>query len=185
MADTPPGHKGDHPGNVDTIELPTLAPDPISPELFKPGSRKASSVAGSICSSSHDQSEVDAIMQGIRAAEASQRAAEAEAQVEELKLQLVKRKLLASSQGSNASGNSQRQNVNHADKYLRAYQSPDVANTMASDQPVDPNGPCAAEQAPLTTANLSKHAGFPCPKGPPSGETRGVRDKQPADQAVL
>ena len=51
------------------------------------------------------------------------RAAEAAAQVEELKLQLAKRKLLASSHGSNASGK-------HADKYLRAHQSPGIDNTM-------------------------------------------------------
>jgi hypothetical protein len=112
---------------------------------------------------------MDVIMQGIRAAEANKLVAEAtaNAKIEELKLQMVKRKLLTSGQGSVVSDNSRGQNVNHAGKYLRASQSPNVANTMASERPVDPDGPCAAEQAPLTTANLNKHAEFPCPKGPP------------------
>jgi len=173
MADPPLGHTGDHPGTVKTRGLPILTPDPISPELFRQGSRKASSVRSSVSSSSHDQAEMDVIMQGIRAAEASRRAAEAEtraaeadAHVEELKLQLAKRKLLASSHDSNASGNSQRQTVKHADKYLRAYQSPGAANTMADDKPVDPNGPCTADQYPLTTGNRANMFDCPVPRVP-------------------
>ena len=180
VANTPPGHEGDL-SVKGSPELPILAPDPISPEVFRPGSRKASSVASSINSSSHDQLEMDVIEQQLLAAEANKRVAAADAQVEELKLQLAKRKLLASSHGSNASGK-------HADKYLRAHQSPGIDNTMTDKQPADPNGPCAADQYSLTTENLSKLAraprskgpqfllttehpskleGVPCPKGPP------------------
>ena len=159
VVDAPPGHEGDL-SVKGSPELPILAPDPISPEVFRSGSRKASSVASSINSSSHDQLEMDVIEQQLLAAEANKRAATADAQVEELKLQLAKRKLLASSHGSNASGK-------HADKYLRAHQSPGIDNTMTDKQPADPNGPCAADQYSLTTENLSKLAGVPRSKGPP------------------
>ena len=163
MPSTQPRHMGDHLVNNDNaapIERPTPG-DPISPERFELDYHDASSVAESEGSSSHDQPEMDEIMQGLRAAKA-----DANAKIEELKLQMVKRKLLTSGQSSAVSNNSHGQNVNHAGKYLRAYQSPNVANTMAREQPVDPDGPCAAEQAPLTTANLSKHAGVPFFQGP-------------------
>ena len=115
MVEPPPGHKGSHPV-IGTPELPILEQDPITPELLKPGSRKASSVASSINSSSYDHLETDVIEQLLLAAEANKRAATADAQVEEeklklvkLKLQLAKHKLLTSSPGSKASGE-------HADK---------------------------------------------------------------------
>ena len=152
MVEPPPGHKGSH-SVRGTPELPILEQDPITPELFKPGTRKDSSVC-SVTSSSHDQLETDVIGQQLRAAEAAAQVEKLKLQLAELKLQLAKRKLLASSHGSNASGGSRHQTTKHADKYLRnlrAYQSPGVDNTMAGEQPVDPNGPCAADQYSLTT----------------------------------
>ena len=53
---------GDHPDKVDKAASPPPAPDPISPELFNLDYHDASSVAESVCSSSHDQPEVDVIM---------------------------------------------------------------------------------------------------------------------------
>ena len=147
MADPPPDPGGDHPNTNKTPELPIREPDPISPELFRPGSRQASSVNSSVTSSSHDQLEMDVIEQQLR--------------VEELKLQLAKRKLYASSHDSNASDTSQRNSVKHADKYLRAYQSPNIVNTMTDEQSVDPNGPCAAEQIPVNHGKPEQARGGP------------------------
>jgi len=83
VANTPPGHEGDL-SVKGSPELPILAPAPISPEVFRPGSRKASSVASSINSSSRDQLETDVIEQKLRAAEASKREADAQVEVEKL-----------------------------------------------------------------------------------------------------
>ena len=90
MASTPPRRLGDHldiDDNVAQIERPTLE-DPISPEQFNLDYHDASSVAESEGSSGHD-TEMDVIMQGLRAAEANKLAADANAKIEELKLQMV------------------------------------------------------------------------------------------------
>ena len=80
---------------------------------------------------------MDVLMQGIRAAEAVANAADAMANVEALKLQMAKRKLQASSNGSNVSRASQRNSDKHADKYHRSYRSPEVGAGMADERRVD------------------------------------------------